>query len=146
MNVRAELRHAAVMAGYWLRPYDMVADRRRWRWQPRELCQYQDQAEVLRRWLAERELVVDVYPVGVVDALQPLLNGAPRAAWDNLRATARYVTRRARRGEWRAVRMEFNGYLAEPRDFPPGVTRCGSGWTRRRARADLDRRIRRAAQ
>jgi hypothetical protein len=33
-----EVRHAAVMAGYWLRPYDMLADRRRWRWQPRQPC------------------------------------------------------------------------------------------------------------
>lgn len=24
--------------GYWIRPYDMLADRRRWRWQPRQRC------------------------------------------------------------------------------------------------------------
>ncbi len=24
--------------GYWLRPYDMLADRRRWFWQPRLRC------------------------------------------------------------------------------------------------------------
>ena len=51
----AEVRHAVVMAGYWIRPYDSPADRRRWRWQPREPCQYYDQAGVLRRWLAERD-------------------------------------------------------------------------------------------
>jgi hypothetical protein len=33
--VSAELRHAGVMAGYWLRPYDGHLDRRRWRWQRR---------------------------------------------------------------------------------------------------------------
>ena len=37
-RLRAEARHAAVMAGYWLRPYDMLADRRRWRWPPRQRC------------------------------------------------------------------------------------------------------------
>lgn len=25
-------------AGYWIRPYDMLADRRRWRWRPRQRC------------------------------------------------------------------------------------------------------------
>ena len=25
-------------AGYWIRPYDMLADRRRWRWEPRQRC------------------------------------------------------------------------------------------------------------
>jgi hypothetical protein len=29
---------AVVRAGYWLRPYDMLADRRRWRWQPAQRC------------------------------------------------------------------------------------------------------------
>lgn len=24
--------------GYWLRPFDMIADRRRWRWQGRTRC------------------------------------------------------------------------------------------------------------
>lgn len=24
--------------GYWIRPYDMLADRRRWRWQPAQRC------------------------------------------------------------------------------------------------------------
>lgn len=31
-------RWALESAGYWLRPYDMLADRRRWRWQPRQRC------------------------------------------------------------------------------------------------------------
>lgn len=33
-----EARHAATSAGYWLRPYDMLADARRWRWRPRQRC------------------------------------------------------------------------------------------------------------
>ena len=30
-----ELRHLAIVAGYWVRPYDMTRDRRLWRWQER---------------------------------------------------------------------------------------------------------------
>lgn len=36
----AEARHALVMAGYWIRPYDDILDARRWRWQPRGRCQW----------------------------------------------------------------------------------------------------------
>lgn len=31
---------AARRVGYWFRPYDMLADARRWRWQPRQRCQF----------------------------------------------------------------------------------------------------------
>jgi hypothetical protein len=34
----AELVYAAQRVGYWVRPYDMLADRRRWRWQPAQRC------------------------------------------------------------------------------------------------------------
>jgi hypothetical protein len=34
----AEVVHAWATAGYWIRPYDMLADRRRWFWQPRTRC------------------------------------------------------------------------------------------------------------
>ena len=34
----ADLVWAAQTVGYWVRPYDMLADRRRWRWQPRQRC------------------------------------------------------------------------------------------------------------
>jgi hypothetical protein len=33
-----EVEHAAVTLGYWLRPYDMLADARRWFWQPQQRC------------------------------------------------------------------------------------------------------------
>lgn len=36
----AELRWLAKRPGYIIRPYDMLADARRWRWQPRERCQW----------------------------------------------------------------------------------------------------------
>lgn len=32
---------ALARLGYAIRPYDLVADRRRWRWQPRTRCGYQ---------------------------------------------------------------------------------------------------------
>lgn len=32
------LRDLLVYASYWVRPYDMLADRRRWFWQPRTPC------------------------------------------------------------------------------------------------------------
>lgn len=44
-RLRAEMRHLLAVAwwlvesaGYWIRPYDMLADRRRWRWQPAQRC------------------------------------------------------------------------------------------------------------
>jgi hypothetical protein len=32
------VRWALGRVGYWIRPYDMLADRRRWRWQARTKC------------------------------------------------------------------------------------------------------------
>lgn len=37
-RLRTEAVHAATMVGYWLRPYDMLADERRWAWQPPTCC------------------------------------------------------------------------------------------------------------
>lgn len=37
----AWLRWAVRRVGYWTRPYDMLADRRRWFWQPRTRCNWQ---------------------------------------------------------------------------------------------------------
>ena len=33
-----EVRWSAECFGYWIRPYDMLADARRWFWQPRQRC------------------------------------------------------------------------------------------------------------
>lgn len=76
---------------------------------------------------------IDVYPVGVLEA------------WKQRRMPnyARYLKFQLRKRNWRAIRNAFNGYLAEPRDWPEGLTRCGSGWTKRRALDDLERRIKR---
>lgn len=88
---------------------------------------------------------IDVYPVGVLADLLRLRNAlhrrhpkAIRWALGRLRSQARYITRQARRGNWRAVRNAFNGYLAEHRTLG---TRCGKGWTRRRALLDLYRHL-----
>lgn len=35
-------------ASYWIRPYDMIADRRRWRWQPAAPCALPPLREGLR--------------------------------------------------------------------------------------------------
>jgi len=37
-KVRGWLTWMLARFGYWLRPYDMLADRRRWRWQPAQPC------------------------------------------------------------------------------------------------------------
>lgn len=44
-----EILYAGQSAGYWIRPYDMIADRRRWRWQRRAKCGSQLIAELPRR-------------------------------------------------------------------------------------------------
>lgn len=36
--LRGELSHRAALMSYAVRPYDMIADRRRWFWQPRTPC------------------------------------------------------------------------------------------------------------
>lgn len=74
---------------------------------------------------------VDVYPVGVLAACK---YRRYRPEFDRLKY-------QLRRRNWRAIRNGFNGYLAEPCDWPYGLTRCGSGWTKRRALADLKRRM-----
>jgi len=36
--VWANVRWAVTRVGYWVRPYDMLLDARRWFWQPRQRC------------------------------------------------------------------------------------------------------------
>ena len=101
--------------------------------------------------MAERPSI-DVYPVGWLSAILRSWSGlrhAPRNRWFHtispLRAQWRYLVGRARDRNWRAIKNSFNGYLAEPRAFPAGLTRCGSGWTRKRALRSLARHARKAA-
>lgn len=77
-------------------------------------------------------LVVDVYPVGILEAFKH----------HRVRSELRHLKRHFRERDWNAIRNSFNGYLAEPREWPDGLRRCGSGWTKLRAMADLERRMR----
>lgn len=85
---------------------------------------------------------IDVYPVGLLAAWQEFIHTPDRAAARRrFRYALRYPVSRARAGNWRAVKNYFNGYLAEPKDWPDGLTRCGTGWTRGRAYRDLQRLV-----
>lgn len=81
-------------------------------------------------------LEVQVYPVGVLEAykhrrLKKHLTG--------------YVWTKIKKRDFHAVRMSFNGYLAEPYEWPPGAypkgRKCGKGWTELRALIDLRDKI-----
>ncbi|WP_344951537.1 hypothetical protein [Actinomadura miaoliensis] len=81
---------------------------------------------------------VEIYPVGLLRDLREFANSVDRRqAWRRLPRRLAWPIHRAREGRWRSARQYFNGYLAEPRQFPPGVARCGTGWTRGRAYRDL---------
>jgi predicted DCC family thiol-disulfide oxidoreductase YuxK len=49
----AEVAYVVQSLGYWIRPYDMLADRRRWRWQRRTPCARQVLTEEERQRLAK---------------------------------------------------------------------------------------------
>lgn len=94
---------------------------------------------------------VDVYHVGILRdlrfAYRAARRGAPRRyVWSPLRNAARTIARHVKARDWHALKCSFNGYLAEPDVWPPGLTRCGTGWTERRAVRDLDRRIAKATR
>lgn len=85
---------------------------------------------------------IDIYPVGLLADWQHFVHNPNRkAARRTLRASLRREWQQIKARNWRAAKNYFNGYLAEPREFPPGVTRCGTGWTRGRAYRDLTRLI-----
>ena len=63
--------------------------------------------------------------------------------WRRFRRALGREVRYLRAGEWHTVKSYFNGWLAEPVSLPDGFVRCGSGWTLKRARRDLDRRLER---
>ena len=74
----------------------------------------------------------DIYPVGLLHDLQVLRRRKCKRNWrklyDELKRTYQY----AFVGNWRPVKNHFNGYLAEPTNLST-FTRCGSGWTKKRA-------------
>ena len=87
--------------------------------------------------------MIDVYPVGALASFRSawarIRNGHWRKTWTPIRADLGYLAYQVRRRNWRAVKNNFNGYLAEPHDLPDGFKRAGSGWTKARALRSLAR-------
>lgn len=77
---------------------------------------------------------VDVYPVGLLLDLGTF-GRTVRLHPERRRQSAACLVRWFRAGWLR--RSYWNGYLAEPLTHATDWTRCGHGWTRRRALADL---------
>jgi hypothetical protein len=89
----------------------------------------------------------DVYAVGLLADLRDFVHSPeplPKRL-RTLRVRLRSPILRARARNWRGVKSYLNGYLCEPAEWPPGLRRCGTGWTRGRAYRDLMRRTQRAA-
>lgn len=86
---------------------------------------------------------IDVYPVGLLADLRrdwrmvTVLRKRPVY----VRRCLQYLRRQAKARNWRAVKNTFNGFLAEPLDDSVHWTRCGTGWTRKRALASLGRHV-----
>lgn len=75
-----------------------------------------------------------VYPVGWMAVWRSRVSHNWRGEW---RRMVDYIKRR----HWEAVRNMFNGYLAEVQYSSMHHTRCGHGWTKRRALSDLGRHL-----
>lgn len=92
--------------------------------------------------MSEYSEQISIYPVGWLERLQRagrcLRRGWFRLAWREIRHELGYTARQARAGNWRAVKNTFDGYLAEHHNLG---RRCGTGWTKRRALADLYRHL-----
>lgn len=86
------------------------------------------------------ERYIDVYRVGILWALTFDWRALTRSGryggktWKEAKALVRF----ARTGNWRAVRMAFDGWHAE---HEYARVNCGTGWTRKRALADLRRQL-----
>lgn len=80
----------------------------------------------------------DIYAVGVLHSLRRYrASGDRRRLWRDLGI----VRRELRRRDWHNLRQSFNGWLAEPVDYPDGQWRyCGRGWTRKAAVRNFWRR------
>jgi len=58
----ASIRHWIISAGYAIRPYDMLADRRRWFWQPRQPCGREIYKRIAQ--IPDQELQAEIQRVG----------------------------------------------------------------------------------
>ena len=79
---------------------------------------------------------VIVYRVGFWHDVFYAFRAARLGQWEK----ARYLPRNVRRS-WRR-RSYWNGWLAEPQEWPDGLKRCGAGWTYTGALRDLARQVR----
>lgn len=94
---------------------------------------------------------VEVYTVGVLEKILAVRRAygshvafslrakAREHAWRALRNEGKRAVIHVRHGNWRAVKNQFNGYMAEPYHFPAHMRRCGTGWTYKRAMRSLRR-------
>lgn len=71
----------------------------------------------------------ELYCVGWLAALRHPRGRRARA----LKRELRYCVSWAKKGNWRAVRKTFNGWMYEPIPWPQEARRCGTGWTKSRA-------------
>ena len=87
----------------------------------------------------------DTYPVGVLRTMQQVKRALTHPGLRGkrveltryvLRVERRYLAGQIRKGNWRAVRNSFNGYLAEHDGHPHN---CGTGWTKRAAERRAER-------
>ena len=65
----AEVRFLWGLAAYWLRPYDMLADARRWRWQRRQPCWTSSSGSpgAMVTWLEANGFVLDLWQRQVIE-------------------------------------------------------------------------------
>lgn len=90
--------------------------------------------------MTERERYIDVYRVGLLWALvfdwrALTLSGRwGGKTWHEIKT----VAEAARKRNWRRVRQSFHGWHAE---HEYAGTRCGVGWTAKRALKDLRRHL-----
>lgn len=89
---------------------------------------------------AETDRNIDVYRVGVLYALwfdwraMTIAGRRPAATGHEIRNLIRLVKAR----NWRTFRQAFGGWHAE---HAYAAVNCGTGWTRKRALADLHRHL-----
>lgn len=90
--------------------------------------------------MTERERYIDVYRVGLLYALVfdwralVLAGRKPSLTWREIK----HITAAARKGNWRRVWTSFHGWHAE---HEYAGTRCGVGWTAKRALKDLRKHL-----
>lgn len=88
---------------------------------------------------------VDLYPIGVQYCLwvsyRMCSRGEFALAASQVRVEIKTQLRLIKSGGFRALRQHWLGTYAEPRDWPFWLKSVGRGWTKKRALADLNKRL-----